>query len=352
MKSFFKRAKCIIENFNKQNILVVGDLMLDRYIKGSVNRISPEAPVPVVQVQQEFSVPGGAANIARNLVALGAKSALGGIIGHDTAGEELKKILTAENIKLDTVLSLNNMRTTLKTRIIADRQQVVRIDWEDIIALKGNKMSTFIDKLIAATKEVDGIIIGDYAKGVVSQKVIDVILQCALKKGIPVAMDPKDNPAFDLNGLTFVTPNRKEAFALCGVKETSPLVDPLEDKPLLNVAQKLLEQWQVAFVVITLGPPGMLILSQDRKPCHVPTAAREVFDVSGAGDTAIATLLLALTAGAEKIEAAIIANCAAGVVVGKLGTATCNKEELLDSINSLAGRRTFIVRTNGRRTIL
>ncbi len=345
MKSFVKRAKDIVENFHKQTILVVGDLMLDRYIKGSVNRISPEAPVPVVQVQQEFAVPGGAANVARNLVSLGAKSVLGGVLGNDIAGKELKKILVAEGIGLNAVLSLADIRTTLKTRIIADRQQVVRIDWEDIIELKGSKLGAFLNKLVDIIQKVNGIVIGDYAKGVISQKVIDVILQGALKRGIPVGMDPKDNPDFKLEGLTFVTPNRKEAFALCKQKETPPNIDPLEDKPLIRIAEELLERWQVAFVVITLGPQGMLLLSKDGKLVHVPTAAREVFDVSGAGDTAIATMLLALSAGAEKVEAATIANCAAGVVVGKLGTATCSKAELLESINSLFLRSGFLIRT-------
>jgi D-beta-D-heptose 7-phosphate kinase/D-beta-D-heptose 1-phosphate adenosyltransferase len=189
--------------------------------------------------------------------------------------------------------------------------------------------------LLSAARSVSGVIIADYAKGTIEQDVVNAVMRSARSTGIPVALDPKENDTLKLPGLTVATPNRKEAFALARQPEQPPGLDPLKDKPLLRVAAILLEKWKPLFLLITLGAQGMLLVSRSSRPRHVVTAAREVFDVSGAGDTVIATLLLALSAGADYEAAAELANCAAGVVVGKLGTATCSGRELLDYLEKL-----------------
>jgi len=195
--------------------------------------------------------------------------------------------------------------------------------------------SAFCAGLSAAVRSMSGVIIADYAKGAIGQDVVDVVLRAARRNGIPVALDPKEHDALKLPGLTVATPNRKEAFALARLPEQPPRANPLKDTPLLRVADILLHKWKPAFLLITLGAQGMLVVSRNCPPRHVATVAREVFDVSGAGDTVIATLLLALSAGADYEAAAELANCAAGVVVGKLGTATCTDRELLDYLDML-----------------
>lgn len=321
------QAKKILSRFSHQRILVVGDLMLDRYIYGGVSRISPEAPVPVVHVTHEKSMPGGASNVAWNVQSLGGGAAVAGILGKDTTGRDLKKILMRGGVSV--AVDAGGIRTTVKTRIIAERQQVVRVDRENNLNLTGKKAEVFCRRLASEVKKSTGVILEDYGKGVIQQCVVDTVLKVAKASGIPVGLDPKENHELDLGGITVATPNRKEAFTIAGVKGSPAHSNPLNDNALLKVADILMHKWAPALLLITLGPLGILLVTKNAPPKHVPTRAREVFDVSGAGDTVIATCILALAAGASPFEAAELANYAAGVVVGKLGTATCTQREIL-----------------------
>lgn len=324
-----ERAAGLLRQAQKRRILVVGDVMLDRYIMGSVYRISPEAPVPVVHVDREKAVPGGSSNVALNIVALGAGASVAGVIGLDADGRELAGLLEAKSVTTSALLPTTTIRTTVKTRVLAERQQVVRIDWEDRFTYSPETLEAFLGGIRAEIERVDGVVLEDYGKGVLTQEVVDAVLAAAKVRRIPVGLDPKDNHALNVEGITLATPNRKEAFSAAGVNETRPAPYPLQDAELLRVGEILLAKWKPEHLMITLGAQGVLLLEPGNAPVHVPTRAREVFDVSGAGDTVIATCVLARAAGASFTEAAEIANYAAGVVVGKLGTATCSPEELL-----------------------
>ncbi len=326
------RARDLIKSFTDRRILVIGDLMLDRYIYGTVRRISPEAPVPVVNVTHEKSVPGGASNVAWNIQSLGGRGEIAGAVGHDTEARTLKTLLQQGGVDGHGVWTHDAVRTTVKTRIIADRQQVVRVDWEDALPLGGEPLQEFCRLIEKQIERADGVIIEDYGKGVICQPVVDVVLAAARTRGIPVGYDPKDDHALDVRGVTVATPNRKEAYMAVGREEPFHDRPPMDDSDLQEIAGRLQEKWGVELLVITLGPHGMYLLEQGGKPVHVPTRAREVFDVSGAGDTVISVCTLALAAGATHREAAELANYAAGIVVAKLGTAPCSADELLDSI--------------------
>jgi len=323
------RAAALLSGFESRRILVVGDLMLDRYILGSVSRISPEAPVPVVHVHSEKAVPGGASNVALNIRSLKGAATVAGLIGQDSDGRELTALLDGQQV--DTLASIRDaaIRTTVKTRVIAERQQVVRVDWEDPFHYTPALLADYRARLTAAIAQADGVILEDYGKGVIVQEVVDTVLHAAAARGIPVGLDPKENHVLNVAGITLATPNRKEAFGAAGIVEPRPAAHPLEDQALLEVGATLLSKWKPKLLMITLGAQGVLLLEHNRPPVHVPTRAREVFDVSGAGDTVIATCVLAVAAGATFLEAAEIANYAAGVVVGKIGTATCSPDELL-----------------------
>lgn len=329
-----KRAQQLMAKFPRQRILVVGDLMLDHYILGQVSRISPEAPVPVLHVAREQSVPGGSANVASNVRALGGRASAAGVVGRDAHGRSLLRLLARAEIAVDAVMRLPHVPTTVKTRVIADRQQVVRVDWEKHVRFTDRQVAEFCRLLERAVRGATGVVIEDYSKGVVHQQVMDTVLRAARRRGLPVGLDPKDNYDVDVAGITLAKPNRKEAFAHAGLQDPGAAGHPLEDRKLLRVAEVLLEKWKPAMLMITLGAHGMLLAGPGRAPRHVPTRAREVFDLSGAGDTVIATCMLALAAGATFDEAAELANYAAGIVVAKLGTATCSRDELLASMEA------------------
>lgn len=323
------RARRLLAQFPAQRVMVVGDLMLDHYIIGNITRISPEAPVPVLHVNRERSVPGGASNVASNVRALGGASDVAGAVGRDAHGQKLVRLLEEEGVGVDAVHRLSHIPTTVKTRVVADRQQVVRVDWEERLTLTERQSSALCKAIEKVVARASAVVIEDYSKGVVQQPVLDAILKVATRRKIPVGLDPKDNYELDVRGITLAKPNRKEAFAHAGIKDPGPADDPLRDQSLLKVAEVLMQKWQPRMLMITLGAHGMLLAGEGRVPHHVPTQAREVYDLSGAGDTVIATCMLALASGATFDEAAGLANYAAGVVVGKLGTATCSREELL-----------------------
>ena len=323
----------LIKRFPQQTIIVVGDVMLDHFLWGRVSRISPEAPVPVVEVTRESYFPGGAANVARNLQALGAPVKIMGVLGEDDAGEQLRNVLDEQGAETHGLVVDPNRPTTVKTRIVAHNQQVVRFDKEKadkIQPLVADKLMQYFESQVG---NVAAVIFEDYSKGVLSQTFLDRMQQLAHRHRTMTAADPNPRNLLRYTGLTVVTPNRSEAFAAAGVPYTQPIDDVLQDEPLMRVGQILLRQWKPSNLLITLGEHGMCLFRKGKRPHHTPTVAQEVFDVSGAGDTAIASFVLALAAGADPVDAAEISNHAAGVVVGKIGTATCTAEELTESFS-------------------
>ncbi len=329
MKITTERVKEIFAKTAGQRILVAGDLILDRFIYGTVSRVSPEAPIPIVEVTGEKYMPGGAGNVCANVAALGGRCLAAGILGRDTHGAELKRVFAGMGIDCGAVYELDGAQTTVKTRVIAERQQVVRVDRERYPEWTGADKEKFAAGLRDAVKSSTAVIIEDYGKGTLEQDVIDRIVSAAHEAGIPVGYDPKDNHPLHVGGITFASPNRRETFAVAGLPYVRPAANPLEDKPLIEAGRILQERWGAEVLLVTLSEHGMLLLEQGAAPQHIPTRAREVFDVSGAGDTVIAAYMLALAAGASFLEAAELANFAAGVVVGKLGTACCTQKELL-----------------------
>ena len=312
----------------RTRILVLGDVMLDQFIWGSVARISPEAPVPVVDFQRESFMPGGAANVARNLTALNVQTEVFGAVGRDEAANELRRLLKAQHVSCRGLLASDSRPTSLKTRIVAHQQQVVRIDREARDGLGSRLTNRLIGLLRRQIREAAAIIVGDYGKGVVTQPLLDELRTMCHRHGVWLSLDPKPVHRLDLNGLSLITPNRKEAFELAQLEDETRNANLLADKNLFLAADHLLEDLRPAVLLITLGEQGMLLCQRGQKPFHIPTVAQEVFDVSGAGDTVIATFTAAIAAGASPIEAAILSNHAAGIVVGKIGTATVSPEEL------------------------
>ncbi len=327
-----KRIDQLLTVAARTTVLVVGDVMLDQFIWGRVSRISPEAPVPVVEFERENFMPGGAANVARNLTALGGASEMFSVTGRDPAANQLRQLLRENLVGCHGLLTQASRMTTKKTRLIAHQQQVARLDRERCADLDAKIQQRLMRALTTQLAEADAIIVGDYGKGVVTQPLLDEIKALCHARGIWLSVDPKPVHHLNLNGLSLITPNRKEAFELAGLTDGARRDgDPLEDPGLLLVVEKLLTELQPALLLITLGDQGMLLCQRGRPPFHIPTVAQEVFDVSGAGDTVIASFTLAIAAGASPIEAAIFSNHAAGVVVGKVGTATVTPAELLAS---------------------
>lgn len=305
---------------------VIGDLMLDRFVWGKVSRISPEAPVPVVEIEREDYHLGGAANVARNLASLGGAPLLVGIVGEDEAGSSLRRALAERGMRADTVIIDSGRRTTLKTRIIAHSQQVVRADWESNSEIEGETERRALDLAEEVISQSKAVVLSDYAKGTLTPVLIERSIALARDRGVPILVDPKLRRYRLYRGVTLVTPNLGEAERFTGVAMRS-------EKDLAEAARVLFDELDCAAVLITRGEHGMSLFERDLPPLHIPTFAREVFDVTGAGDTVIATAALALACGTSLPHAAELANRAAGIVVGKLGTATVLPEELLASIS-------------------
>jgi len=325
-------VESLLDRFGEQNILVVGDLMLDRYVSGTVTRISPEAPVPVVRVTREHALPGGAANVGVNIRALGGAVSVAGIIGTDRAGDELLEMLAGRGIGTEAVLRSAAVQTSVKTRVMAERQQVVRVDREGSGEMPESVTAEFCGIVEGMIDRATGVIIEDYGKGSVSAAAAAAVLSTAAACGVAVGLDPKDNHELPVRGIALATPNYAEACSAAGLT-TREITDPPDGDPRLAEAGRILmEKWNPDFLIITLGAHGMYLLGKDEPPRVIPTRAREVFDVSGAGDTVIAVAMLALAAGASHYEAAALANYAAGVVVGKVGTATCSPDELINAV--------------------
>ena len=308
-----------------RRVLVVGDLMLDEFIWGKVARISPEAPVPVVQVTGQSFHLGGAGNVAANLRALRGEAVLLGVIGADAAGERVKDALREAGVIPALAVSDGQRPTTVKTRIVAHNQQVVRADRE----VADDVRDALEDALLLAVREHVGscraVIVSDYQKGVVTPRVMKLVIAQARRHGIPVLVDPKVPHLARYRGATVVTPNQLEAEQATGQRIR-------DEADLRIVGERLLKRVGCEAALVTRGEHGMSLFERGRKPAHIATAAQEVFDVTGAGDTVIASLALAASAGAGLRDAAELANRAAGIVVGKVGTATASPEEILASL--------------------
>ena len=320
-----RRLRKLIADFRGKRILVVGDAMLDQYIRGSVDRISPEAPVPVVHVQEESFIPGGAGNVASNLATLGAKVSVIAVVGLDPAGRRLAEDFGAMRIAVDGLIGDPRRVTSLKCRVVAERQQVVRYDRETTAALHHETESRILALLPAAVARADALILSDYGKGVIAPKILSAAIALARRRGVPITVDPKIEHFSRYRRVTCITPNLHEAWA--GMRRPAkPGQDEIE-----KLGRDILKTLRSDSVLITRGPDGMSLFEPGRT-VHIPTRAREVFDVSGAGDTVISTLTLALASGATIHQAAILSNYAAGIVVGKLGTATTDARELAEAL--------------------
>lgn len=326
------RVRQLLAAAVRTRILVVGDVMLDQFIWGNVARISPEAPVPVVDFERESFMPGGAANVARNLTALEVPTELFGVLGDDQAGRQLKRLLLTYRIGCAGLIASGARRTSVKTRIVAHTQQVVRIDRETRDGLDAALTRRLLSALAPPCAHAAAVIVCDYGKGVVTQRLVEELKRLCRRRGIWLSLDPKPVHRLDLSGLSLITPNRKETFELAKVPDETRNANPLADANLLQAAECLLRDLRPAVLLVTLGELGMLLCQRGQKPFHIPTVAQEVFDVSGAGDTVIALFTLAVAAGASPIEAAVLCNYAAGLVIGKVGTATVAPEELAASV--------------------
>ena len=318
-----------LDRFANVRILVIGDVMLDHFVRGNVRRISPEAPVPVVEVIGETFNPGGAANVACNLASFSRNVSLMGRIGHDMQGTKLTTLLHEEGVGTASMLVSPTIPTISKARVVARQQQIVRVDREKLQKLTDEELMEAGSRLRALAADLDAIILEDYGKGFMTAPLMQTVTAIAKENGLLVTVDPSPRNPLPWSGVSLVKPNRLEAFAAAGIEDSHLHVEPSQNEELLRVGHALLEKWDTPMVLITLGEQGMMLFQRDSLPHHIPTRAREVYDVSGAGDTAIAVLTLALASGMKPEQAADVANHASGIVVGKLGTACVTPEELL-----------------------
>jgi len=317
-----KQLPALLRKIAQLRILVIGDVMLDHYIWGDATRISPEAPVPVVEIARDTWTAGGAANVALNLASLGAQCTVAGFIGDDEAGIRLKRLLHEKGIV--TVTTPGTGATIVKTRVLVQNQQLCRLDRESPqphYAVTAAQAKTLFS---AAIRAADAVILSDYAKGILSDALVTSVTRIARAAGKLIALDPKPKHPLAFRNLDLITPNKREALQLAGMEPA-----PHHPFPAAEVCARLHRRYRTRNLVVTLGEEGMLLSAKGKVLKIIPTAAREVFDVSGAGDTALAGLVLALAAGASLEQAAHFSNAASGVVVGKLGTATVTPEELL-----------------------
>ncbi len=325
------RARSVLGAFAGRTVAVVGDVMLDRFVWGSVSRISPEAPVPVVRVDRENDHPGGAANVAANIAALSGRVVLLSAVGDDAAGERLEAAAAAGGVETRFVRDPSRS-TTVKTRVIARSQQVVRVDHESESPLPAASREALTRRVADALDVVDALVLSDYDKGVFSREMLAEILPAARRRGLPVVVDPKLTLFDAFQPITVITPNQAEAARATALEVRT------DDDCLLS-ARRILERLETQAVLVTRGERGALLLERGAAPVFIPAVALEVFDVTGAGDTVVSVMALALAAGASLLEAAVLANHAGGVVVAKVGTATLGPAEILDHLEKTARTR-------------
>ena len=322
--------KAAVDRFADTRILVIGDVIVDQFIWGSVSRISPEAPVPVVNVTREELLLGGSANVLRNIISLGGSCALCGIIGSDSMGNELLGLMREVGAPVEGLIK-GTRPTTLKTRVVAQGQQVVRYDREKSGSPSRQTLARLLEYLATHVADFDAVIVSDYSKGVVNEQLMTSLhqlleeLRTRTGRPVPLVVDPKPANLHRFVGATVITPNNHEASQISGI-------DIVDDQSLLAAARLIREEIDCSGVLITRGEAGMALLEGDQALVTIPTMAKEVYDVTGAGDTVAATLALGLAAGCTMTDAAVLANHAAGIVVGKVGTASVSREELLATL--------------------
>jgi rfaE bifunctional protein kinase chain/domain len=310
----------MLETFSDVKVLIIGDVMLDRYCWGSVNRISPEAPVPVVKLEKTEVTLGGAANVAANVVGLGAKAFLIGIIGTDDEAKEFPKFLREKGISSNNLIGFSNRQTTVKTRIVAHNQHIVRVDQEISTEISGIEEALVWSKIKEIFDEADIIIVSDYGKGLLTNTLLVQIIALANEKNKPILVDPKGKDYSKYRGSTLLTPNKREAYQATSIENIE------------NAGEHLINNLDLKALLITQGEDGMTLFENNRKPCKLNALARKVYDVTGAGDTVIATLAVAMASGFSLPESANLANIAAGFVVEKVGTTSIDIEELREAL--------------------
>ena len=315
----------LVERFAGRRLLVLGDLMIDHYLWGRVERISPEAPVPVVEVQRETSSLGGAGNVAANLTALGAEPVLVGLVGDDSRAGQLFEAFAARGVATGAIVRDASRPTTMKTRVIAHSQQIVRADWESRADVEGPALAALLAVLEREMAHVHGLIVSDYGKGVITRAVLDAAIGLARARGIPISVDPKESHLDAYRGVSILTPNQYEAGNM--------MAERIKDEAsLMSVGWGLQKRLDAECALVTRGPDGMSLFEKGGRYTHLPTVAREVYDVTGAGDTVVSVVALALASGADYPSACYLANHAAGVVIREVGTATCSPAQLRASL--------------------
>jgi D-beta-D-heptose 7-phosphate kinase/D-beta-D-heptose 1-phosphate adenosyltransferase len=318
----------LLDQFSRVRIMVVGDVMLDRYWWGKVTRISPEAPVPVVRMERGTLAAGGAANVAANIAGLGATPILLGAIGDDSESLLVPEVLSQANVSAGHLLTVRQRPTTVKTRIIAHNQQVARIDQESDAPFPSDAESALLEKFSTLVADCSAVVVSDYAKGLLTERVLSEIISVSNERGLPILIDPKGKDYGKYRGATLMTPNRREAADACGLEEnTQRMVDVAGDR--------LLSEIDLGSVLITQGEDGMTLFRKGAPPYHLETLAREVYDVTGAGDTVIAALAVAVASGADLETAADIANTAAGLVVEQVGTTAITIGNLREALQAV-----------------
>ncbi|MGB9716512.1 MAG: D-glycero-beta-D-manno-heptose-7-phosphate kinase [Thermodesulfovibrionales bacterium] len=323
----------ILKGFKDKKILIIGDLILDRYIWGKVNRISPEAPVPIVEVTKEDFLLGGASNVANNISALGGHPTIVGVVGNDSAGEVMLNLLAEKGMTCEGIFRCSRP-TTVKTRVIAHNQQVVRFDKENKNKIEGKVFKDTLGYIRSVLPEHDAVIISDYKKGVISRELMREVIKNSKNHGVFVSVDPKVGHFHLYKNVSLITPNLNEASIASGI-----IIE--DERTLMLAGKKLLKKLLSNAVLITRGEQGMTLFEKNRV-AHIPTIARDVYDVTGAGDTVIAAFTIAYASGADMVEASIIANHAAGIVVGKVGTAVATPDDIIKSLN--VNHDKFIIR--------
>jgi D-beta-D-heptose 7-phosphate kinase/D-beta-D-heptose 1-phosphate adenosyltransferase len=319
--------KAHVDRFSEARILVIGDLIMDEYVWGDVSRISPEAPVPVVEVRQETKMLGGAANVVANIASLGGRPILCGVVGQDATGQELVGRVEALGVTDGGILVDPERPTSIKTRVVAHNQQVVRFDRESRRDIGPQNRKRLLDSIARRLKDLQAVIVADYGKGVISSPLMKGLREVVADSGVIVAVDPKTENYRYYRGIDVITPNHHEAGSCCGIK----IVD---QESLIRAGRRMLQDLRCRSVLITQGKDGMTLFERGGEINHIPTVARKVYDVTGAGDTVIGTFCLALAVGMDHRSAAILSNFAAGIVVGEVGTTTVGAEDLKRAVDA------------------
>jgi len=325
-----KHKEYFLDNLTRiknKKIIVIGDVMLDEYIWGSVERISPEAPVPVVKVEKSSKTPGGAANVVNNLIGLNASVYLFGVIGNDTSGKFLKKYFTKQKVDISGLLVDENRNTSLKTRIVAHNQQVVRVDREDTFPISKKITNLILKNFRKLIDSVDGVLISDYGKGVIIPDLIEPIIEISNRKRKVIVVDPKVEHFFYYKNVTLITPNHLEAGESLNLKLRT-------EEDCKKAGLKILKKLNLKSLFITRSKDGMMVFERGKQPKNIPTNAKKVYDVTGAGDTIVSTAIIAIVSGFNFEEAAVLSNYAAGIVVGEVGTTVITFDKLQNALKN------------------